>query len=637
MTVVAFDLETHLIRPGLLAPKMVCLSRTTETSVELEDREQGLAWFRKAIVDPHLCLVGHNVYYDLGVLCAEDPSLVPLVFDAIDRERIRDTLTRERLLDLAKGQLVSERVKGHYSLASIARRRLAVELDKGEDSWRLRYAELDSTPIAWWPEAARKYACDDATTTLRIYDDQDKEAGEPIPDEIPQVRAAWALHLLSMWGVRTDAKAVARLRQEMEVERDAVWADAKAAGLVRADGTRDTKAMQARLVSIWNTEDLGPLPRTAQRGPSLAGEVLERSGDALLVRMSEADHAVKQLGTYVPKLEMATKRPLCPRYTAMLETGRTSATDNAQTPPRKGGVRGCFVSREGYVYGSVDYDSAEMRSWAQACLDLVKHSKLALRYQADPAFDPHCLMASILMGISEADMLRRYAAGDEDAAEHRQLSKPADFGFPGGMGEEAFVAYAAGYGIRITLLRSREAKGAWRQAWPEERDYFRYVSATVGPSGEARSIRQLRSGRVRGRVPYCAVANGFFQGLVADGAKRALWLVSRECYTGVRPDGKPSPLAGSRPVMFLHDEIIAEMPEARASDAAERMAEVMIGAMREFCPDVPILAKPVLMRRWQKGAKQRRDQSGRLVPVEDAVDVDGLVAKVRSAAVEIRK
>ena len=250
MTVVVFDVETHLIRGGLLAPKLVCVSRTTPQGVELEDRDAGLAWFRRAIVDPSLILVGHNVPFDLGVLCAEDPDLIAPVFNAIDAGRVRDTLLRERLIDLCKGELKRDAGRGKpgpYSLAGIAERRLGVRLDKGANTWRLRYAELDGIPITWWPPEARKYACDDSTTTLRVYEAQDVEAGEPIPDEIPQVRASWALHLLSSWGVRTDAAAVRALRKALEAERDAVFGDAKAAGLVRPDGTRDLKAIRARL------------------------------------------------------------------------------------------------------------------------------------------------------------------------------------------------------------------------------------------------------------------------------------------------------------------------------------------------------------------------------------------------------
>ena len=62
-----------------------------------------------------------------------------------------------------------------------------------------------------------------------------------------------------------------------------------------------------------------------------------------------------------------------------------------------------------------------------------------------------------------------------------------------------------------------------------------------------------------------------------------------------------------------HDEIIAEVPEHRAHEAAERLAAVMHDTAAANCPDVPIVVEPALMRRWYKGAKTTRDGAGRLV------------------------
>jgi hypothetical protein len=95
-----------------------------------------------------------------------------------------------------------------------------------------------------------------------------------------------------------------------------------------------------------------------------------------------------------------------------------------------------------------------------------------------------------------------------------------------------------------------------------------------------------------------ALANHSFQSLAGFGAKHALWLVSRECYVD-----RSSPLYGSRPVVFAHDEVITEIPENVAHEAAYRQAEIQIAAMREFVPDVHVAAEPALMRRWFKEAE----------------------------------
>jgi hypothetical protein len=53
------------------------------------------------------------------------------------------------------------------------------------------------------------------------------------------------------------------------------------------------------------------------------------------------------------------------------------------------------------------------------------------------------------------------------------------------------------------------------------------------------------TGRLRANASYCARHNTVFQGLAADGAKLALWLLWR---------------AGYRIVNFIHDEVLIEIP-----------------------------------------------------------------------------
>lgn len=125
------------------------------------------------------------------------------------------------------------------------------------------------------------------------------------------------------------------------------------------------------------------------------------------------------------------------------------------------------------------------------------------------------------------------------------------------------------------------------------------------------------SGRVRGGLDYCSAANSYFQGRTADGAKMANYNFSRDCYIATS-----GALRGVRPVLFLHDEIMSEMPEEQSHEAAMAKTDIMIRAMREVIPDVPITAKPVLMRRWYKGAKACF-LDGLLVPSKPEVNEKG--------------
>lgn len=196
---------------------------------------------------------------------------------------------------------------------------------------------------------------------------------------------------------------------------------------------------------------------------------------------------------------------------------------------------------------------------------------------------------------------------------------------------------------------------AWRRQWRENAPYFKFINEcieegmVITPAAIARwphlaevydagtrlapgEIMQHYSGRIRGGLDYCSAANSFFQALLGDISKEALRVVGRECFdkTVRVPSmyrgnslpsayaGGPSPLYGSRPVGFFHDELFIEHPEDQAHDGATRTSEIMRDVMRWACPDVAATcaADPTLMRAWFKQAECTRDKSGRLIPWE---------------------
>lgn len=287
---------------------------------------------------------------------------------------------------------------------------------------------------------------------------------------------------------------------------------------------------------------------------------------------------------------------------------------NLQNLPRFPGVRECVIPRDGFVFVSVDYESIELRTLAQAILRIVGRSTLAERYQRDPGYDPHTAFAGRMLGIDYAEAMRRKAAGDKEIKKYRQLAKAPNFGYPGGMGPDKMVAYAwKSYGIKITRDEAVNLREVWFAENPEMKDYFAHVAAVVDAGGEAGGIfTQLGSGRVRGRCGFTDGCNGYFQGLAADGGKAALFAVSAECYAD-----PSSPLFGCRPVAFIHDEILAEVHESTAHECATRIIEIMEREMTRFVPNVPVRAAPALCRRWYKNAEAVY-VDGRLVPWEPA-------------------
>ena len=137
--------------------------------------------------------------------------------------------------------------------------------------------------------------------------------------------------------------------------------------------------------------------------------------------------------------------------------------------------------------------------------------------------------------------------------------------------------------------------------WGVMRDYFDLITRETKCDGSIKGYAFTRAG--------CTFTNGAnfrFQHRAACGQADALWRLARECYVE-----RDSPLFGCRPVVTPYDQTLAEAPEHRASEAADRLALVMREEMQRVCPDVPIKVEPVITRRWLKDAKPNR-VNGRL-------------------------
>ena len=593
----AIDTETEPIAPGVLSPRLVCLSTYNGKRVDL------ISW-RDAprLVEHYLCnnveIVGHNIAYDLAVL-ARAGVPVDVIFRAYDRGQIRCTRIREALDAIAVGDLHS---RGQSLDAIYQARCKGAPLDKSADGWRLRYGELRDVPLEQWPERAAAYAKADAVATWDVFHAQG--GGRDIPDELPQTKAAFALHLMGVWGVRVDGERLEKVDADLDATETAALLRAQAAGYLRPDGSKDMQRIRAAVEAAFHAQGL-KAPKTDGGSIATDAETLERTGDPGLVAISQATHYGKLRGTYVEAYRAGVTQPLNPAWVPLVSSGRTSCREpNLQNPPRNGGLRECIIPRKGFVFVSVDYEFLELRTLAQSCLDLLGFSHLADAIRAGE--DPHLSMGASLLGITYAEALARRK--DPDVKDARQLAKAANFGLPGGMGAQNFRDYAwASYRVRLTEAKARDLIAAYYKRWPEIKKLFDVVKSWTR-SGSA-TITLPRIGRVRGDCGFTDGCNQLFQGPAASGAKAALYAVSKACYTD-----RASPLFGSRPVLFLHDEIIAEIPEDRIHEAGHEMARIMREEMvRVATPDLPSGAEPAAMRRWSKQAETKTNEAGRLI------------------------
>lgn len=245
MRLIALDTETHLIGPGAVVPKLVCVS-FAEMGAEGQIRAELLSHvdegleerLREYLTLGKYRLVFHNAAFDIPVLCKAFPALEPLWWRKLEAGEVSDTMLREQLLNLSTvGKLeVMEMPDGsskqlRYGLADLVMEYLDVDIsaEKDEDdAWRVNYDKLDGLRADQYPEDARNYALQDAIYPLQIYELQEdrvqSEAGyASLSTETFQTAVSVALTWITAAGMRIDKeefrRMAARLADELSDQR----------------------------------------------------------------------------------------------------------------------------------------------------------------------------------------------------------------------------------------------------------------------------------------------------------------------------------------------------------------------------------------------------------------------------------
>ena len=394
------------------------------------------------------------------------------------------------------------------------------------------------------------------------------------------------------------------------------------------------------------------MPLTEKGAVMTKRDILSESGDELLMNYAEYTRSNKVLGTYIGgKKGLRTgwsshhgTIPVLQEANTLLETGRSAYRGLIQLFPRRFGLRECHEARPGYMMFGADYAAIELAGHAQSCLWIpeVGYSKLAEAINDD--MKVHDMLGASIAGMPYEEFLRRRLDGDKVMKSFRQTAKKANFGYPGRCGavtlvlqcraedevtvapdgtvyqgtrfcitmggaEKCGVEKVTEWGsknfrreIPPTCLRcihcAQDLREMWLGQWTENVEYFKYIGKM---ERQGKELIQHVSKRIRGGAGGNAMANSYFQGLVADGKKAAMAQVHYEQYC--RPE---SDLYHSRLLADIHDELLNEGPVQLVPAAAERLVVVMEEQMREYIPDVKIEAEPFLSHRWYKGAEEVR-------------------------------
>lgn len=248
-------------------------------------------------------------------------------------------------------------------------------------------------------------------------------------------------------------------------------------------------------------------------------------------------------------------------------TGRVHMTGATTLSNINKSLRRCVVADDDHAFVVADYSAFELRVMAAIAREQVLLSELAV-----PGVDPHTTLAATLFAVSARNV----------TPAQRKVAKTLNFSVP--FGESV-------YGIARHAQISRAQAGQYRT------DYFRQYPTlykTLKSVGRAEgAFLKLKSGRVlyigdgdektlkRRRVAYTV------QGTAADIAKLALINVAEAL--GEHGLGHVA--------IFLHDEIVAQVPEGQAQEAASIIKRIM-ETPPKWLPNVPLSVTPMVRKSW---------------------------------------
>ncbi|MBL8969422.1 MAG: hypothetical protein JNK56_02520, partial [Myxococcales bacterium] len=262
------------------------------------------------------------------------------------------------------------------------------------------------------------------------------------------------------------------------------------------------------------------------------------------------------------------------------DSGRFACTrPNLQQVPAEHtapGLRACFVPAPGHRLIIADYAQIELRVAAQlAPCD-------AMRQVFRDGRDPHRATAATLAGKPESAI----------SSHERKLAKAVNFGFLFGMGARRFQEYArSSYGLELDAQAANAARDAFFATFPGIAAWHRRIG-NLEPRSHREDITVHTALGRRKRFPaghfsFNAALNIPVQGTAAEGFKRAMI----DLHTALGA-------LGGRGVLCVHDEYLAEVPEAAAELAREVVQRTMEAAMATVVPDVPIVAEAHVARSW---------------------------------------
>jgi hypothetical protein len=651
-----------------------------------------------------------------------------LATDTMWREKLLNLSTTGRLDNLELPDGTSKRISYSMEAMAGQYLGLDLSEDKGniEESWRANYGTLDGWRASEYPEDAMRYAVEDGEHTAAIYFAQEDRLAQfsfaSVETEEFQIVKDFVLYMMSAWGMEVNPEATEEMAAKVEEVMEANKDKLEASGILRgpgrygppyakdmdkaldliltefgpdfynewdeqsddwteigqfladngvkmkkakgADGTKDTKKLQAHLAALYKS--LGEIPEMTEGGeksePQIKcdAEVHEYLATKcpVMQQYHEREALAKIRNQMIPVLRSGPV--IFPSYDAIKETGRTSSYDGGKVPGSKTernypsvniqqipnliqglDPRACFRPRPGTVFFDVDFTGLELacvghvtyelfgesvhRDLYNAGVDLHGYLGAQLALNSGPKAHPLAGdfqsavraegISSDPMAVFEAfKLLKSHEDADVRAffKHFRNFAKPVGLGFPGGLGPATMVEFARKtYGVILTEEQASEYREFWRMTYPEMVLFFDWINGQTDPhNGEGTYTYTTPMGLVRRGASFCAAANGCsMQSPGAEAAMMGAILVSRACYDPTQN----SILYGCRPIAFVHDQLIGETTRDETLWAAqcEEVARLMREGAEMVLHTIKMRTDEALLTAvWSKSADPVRDENG---------------------------
>lgn len=270
-------------------------------------------------------------------------------------------------------------------------------------------------------------------------------------------------------------------------------------------------------------------------------------------------------------ISSATGRLHASYYQLGAHSGRFACGNpNIQQIPRGKEFRDCFIPAKGYKLIIADYSQIELRVAAEIAED---QTMLEAYIQN---MDLHALTASLIANKPIAEVSKQ----------ERQAAKAVNFGLIYAMGAKGLQGYAKSvYGVELSLKEAELFRNRFFNAYKGIAKWHEKMKRATGIT----ESRTLSGRRILYREPpgITGLLNIPVQGTAADIVKKALAMLV--------PVTKR--LGGSI-IATVHDEILLEVPESAAQEAAHELKSMMEAAGAYYLKRVPVVAETLIADSW---------------------------------------